>query len=273
MKKLLAILLILALMLCAVGCQTSGNPGSDMNLESEIKEAVRSLKPSLEELPDDAISIDSYGTYNGCTVCFIDGPFGYGMGFMEEIIGPYTFQYSSTRMLLTYKDGQIKNMPEAYDLGWLDDDAVKQIHEKHKQECPGLYELTPYSKAGTAAVYGINESVINEYLKNYPKTYDVPAEDSEFAEDRVIICVYPFANAYKFTPEDFSELQNAVKVQCIAVDPLSNVSSDTQAEEPTRLLVLTLKNGSKSDVISAIRQLLLRYDIYYAVPDYVIGSN
>ena len=110
MKKLLAILLILALMLCAVGCQASENPGSNANLESEIKKAVKSYKPSLEDYPEEDIIIDSYGTYNGCTVCFIDGPFGYAMGFMDQKVGPYTFQYSSGRTLLACKDGQLKNI-------------------------------------------------------------------------------------------------------------------------------------------------------------------
>ena len=270
MKKILAILMILSIMLCTVGCQTSENPGSDVNLESEIIKTVKSLYPSLEYFPEDGITIDSFGTYNGCTVCYINGVFGYAQAFMDEKVGAYTFQYSTGQTLLAHKDGQLKNMPEAYELGWLDDDAVKQIYEKHRQKCPVNYDLTPYTKAGAATVYGIEESVIDEYHKNYPKTHGLPAEDSEFAEDRVIICVYPFVNAYEFTPEDFSLLQNSLKVQSIAVDSLDY---DEQAEEPTRLLVLTLKGGSKSDVIDAIANLSARYDIYYAVPDYVTGPN
>ena len=62
-------------------------------------------------------------------------------------------------------------------------------------------------------------------------------------------------------------------MQVIAVEPLSNVSSDTQAEEPTRLLALILKDGSRNDVINAVSHLQARDDIYYAVPDYVTGPN
>ena len=273
MKKLFAVLLILALMLCAVGCQTSENPGSDVNLESEIIKTVKSLYPSLEYFPEDGITIDSFGTYNGCTVCYINGVFGYAQAFMDEKVGAYTFQYSTGQTLLAHKDGQLKIMPEAYELGWLDDDAVKQIYEKHKQKHPVIYDLTPYTKAGAATVYGIEESVIDEYHKNYPKICEPPAKYRGFAEDRVIICVYPFANAHEFTPEDFSILQDSVNVQVIAVEPLSNVSSDTQAEEPTRLLALILKDGSRNDVINAVSHLQARDDIYYAVPDYVTGPN
>lgn len=286
MKKLFAILLILALMLCAVGCQTSGNAESctnsnnelDENLAREIRKAymgyITYTDSDAQYWSEDDVLIDYYGTYSGCTVGYIESPISLYLPVLSgEKVGPCTFQYPDSRKLLAYKDAQIKSMPEAYDLGWLDDDAVRQIHEIHKQEQALLYDLTPYTKSGAAHVYDTALSVVEENHENYPKTYDVPAEDGEFAEDRVIICVYPFANAYEFTPEDFSELQDAVKVQCIAVDTLSSTSTDTHAEEPTRLLALTLKDGSRSDVINVITHLQLRYDIYYAQADYTIGSN
>ena len=120
-----------------------------------------------------------------------------------------------------------------------------------------------FTKAEIAVKYGIEESVIDEYHKNYPKTYDLPAEDSKFAEDSVIICVYPFANTYEFTPEDFPELQ------CSAVDSLAS-SSDTT---PTRLIILSLKNGSRQAVIDAIKCLQLRADVYSAGANYVISAD
>ena len=140
MKKLLAILLILALMLCAVGCQTSKNPGSDMNLESDIIKAYLAYLGPAWNLSEDELSIDSYGTYNDCTVGYINGPIGYADVISSEKVGPYIFEYGDSQKMLAYKDGQIKSMEEAYKLGWLNDDAVKQIHEKHKLEYPYMYE-------------------------------------------------------------------------------------------------------------------------------------
>lgn len=143
MKKLLAILMILSIMLCAVGCQTSENPGSNVNLESAIKKAFVAYLGPAWNLSEDELSIDSYGTYNGCTVCYVNGPIMYAAAIDGEKVGPYIFSYPDSQKLLSYKDGQIKSMAEAYKLGWLNDDAVKQILEKHKQEYTYLYDSNP----------------------------------------------------------------------------------------------------------------------------------
>ena len=136
MKKLFAVLLILALMLCAVGCEGFGDP------EYAIKKAYFELKPEhmRENYTPGDIQIWSYGTYNGCTVGYFGEKRGGGQAITEEKVGNYVFIYPDTTRMLAYKDGQIKLMPEAYDLGWLDDDAVKQIYEKHRQEYSALYD-------------------------------------------------------------------------------------------------------------------------------------
>lgn len=146
MKKLFSIFLILALLLCAVGCHTSEynsiNEGFkiDKALESEIKKAFIAYKGPAWDLSEDELSIDSYGTYNGCTVCYVNGSFVYADVIDGEKVGPYIFRYPDSQKMLSYKDGQIKSMAEAYKLGWLNDDAVKQIHEKHKQEYSYVYD-------------------------------------------------------------------------------------------------------------------------------------
>ena len=169
MKRLLAILMILSIMLCTLGCQTSGNYGSDTNfnsdtnsdsaassenninfeidpdLASEIRKAymehVTYTDFDAQFWSEDDVLIDSYGTYSGCTVGYIESPIsGYLQAFFSEKVGQYTFQYPTSRMMTAYKDGQIKTMKDAYDLGWLDDDAVKQIYEKHRQEYSGVYD-------------------------------------------------------------------------------------------------------------------------------------
>ena len=163
MKKLIAIFLAMVLMLCAVGCQSPINSESDTNsegitnsedtsnsesnmnfeidenLESDIIKAYIAYLGPAWDLSEDELSIDSYGTYSDCTVGYINGPFVYLAVISAEKVGPYIFRYSDSQKMLAYKDGQIKSMKEAYALGWLDDEAVKQILEKHKQAYPVLY--------------------------------------------------------------------------------------------------------------------------------------
>ena len=156
MKKLIAIFLAMVLMLCTVGCQISIRSETDTNSESDIN---FELDPNLESdiikaymkhvnynaldsqyWSEDDVSVDSYGTYSGCTVGYINGPFAYLQAEDGEKVGPYIFRYSDSQKMLAYKDGQIKSMKEAYALGWLDKDAVAQIFEKHKQAHPFLYD-------------------------------------------------------------------------------------------------------------------------------------
>lgn len=141
MKKLFAIFMIFAVMLCTLGCQASENPGSNVNLESAIKKAFIAYTGPAWDLSEDELSIDSYGTYNGCTVCYINAPtIDYLQALDAEKVGSYIFRYPDSQKMLAYKDGQIKSMAEAYKLGWLNDDVVKQIHEKHKQEYSYVYD-------------------------------------------------------------------------------------------------------------------------------------
>ena len=169
MKKLFVFLLILALMLCTVGCQGFGDP------EYAIKKAYLERLP--EHMRDDYtpndIPIWSYGTYNGCTVGYFSERRGGGQAITEEEVGNYVFIYPDTTRMLAYKDGQIKLMPEAYELGWLDDDAVKQIYEKHRQEYSDLYEYMEsketylFNDQGLPIISDNLRSKINKALKEY----------------------------------------------------------------------------------------------------------
>lgn len=137
MKKLFIVVLILALIMCIAGCQNSANS------ESAIKRAfIEQFIPEFERdsITEDMVGIWSYGTYDGCTVGYFGYKDGGGMTLSGEMVGPFIFYYPSTTKMKAYKDGVIKSMPEAYKLGWLDDDAVRQIREIHKQEYASLYD-------------------------------------------------------------------------------------------------------------------------------------
>ena len=118
------------------------------------------------------------------------------------------------------------------------------------------------TKAELATKYGVDEAVIDGYHSVYPKIENNATVDNDFATDSVIIIVYPFANSYPFTPEDFQE------VGCTAVNKLMGPYENK--EKPTRFLLLTLDTESKQEIIDAIEILQERADIYCAEPDYVM---
>ncbi len=75
------------------------------------------------------ITISEYfGTYNGCSVMFIDTPWWCYMDicWSEEIAG-YTFGYGSSRTLDVYRNGEFVSLKEAYEKGWLSKKDIKDI--------------------------------------------------------------------------------------------------------------------------------------------------
>lgn len=133
MKKLFAMILSILLTFTFLGCQSSAS------LDAKMKEAYISQFCRDGSVQVDQLEIESYGTYDGCTVAYIHGPFGYTGAIENEKVGPCSFNYPSSQKLEAYKDGVYKSLPDAYSEGWLDDEAVKQIWEKHKKEHPHMY--------------------------------------------------------------------------------------------------------------------------------------
>lgn len=69
-----------------------------------------------------------FGTYNGCSVMFIDTPWwGYMDSFWSEEIAGYTFGYGSSQTLDVYRDGEFVSLKEAYEKGWLSKNDIKDI--------------------------------------------------------------------------------------------------------------------------------------------------
>ena len=137
MKKLFAFLLVLALMLCAVGCQNSNDPVYAIKkayIEQRIPEYMR------DDFTPDMIPIWSYGTYNGCTVGYFCSKGSGAQAIRSEKVGNYVFTYPSSDKMEAYKDGIIKFLPEAYELGWFDDEALAQIYDNFINGRYTLYE-------------------------------------------------------------------------------------------------------------------------------------
>lgn len=115
------------------GGQTAGNSELDMK-KAYIEQRCRNGSVTVDEL-----EIDSYGTYRGCTVAYVNGPFAYTQALENERVGPYVFHYGDSQKMLAYKNGDWVSMKTAYVLGWLDDTEVEQILEKHKVGRDHLY--------------------------------------------------------------------------------------------------------------------------------------
>ena len=152
--KALSIILILAMLLCALaGCQ-SGNITQEPNADGSLTQAptgndpteppptdAPTEPPTLEELIATAycqqyatqvspkqVSWDSYGEFEGCQIGFVDGPWMYSAALVDEIVGSYIFNYRQGHTLYVYKDGQIMKLREAYGEGWLSDDTMEQVN-------------------------------------------------------------------------------------------------------------------------------------------------
>ena len=123
-------------------------------------------------------------------------------------------------------------------------------------------EIEVPAKSWLAAKYCVEESEIDEHHTKYPKYENNATAEEDFASDRVIIMVYSFANGYLFQPSDFDE------VGCTGIKEL--MGPNDNKEKPTRMLLLTLNTSTKQEVLDVVDLLLLRADIYFAQPDYVI---
>lgn len=136
MKKLVVILLALVLILCGL-CYLDY-----IRYEYGMKAAyIEQYIPEDEKdaYTPDMIQIWSYGTYDGCTVGYFGSKTDGTQAISAELVGGKLFYYPSPVKMLAYKDGVFKSMSDAYWCGWLDEDAVLQIREKHSRELPQLY--------------------------------------------------------------------------------------------------------------------------------------
>ena len=129
--RVLSILLVLLLLLTA--CQSANGH------ERKMLEDFRNQYYKNSKITVDQLSFLSYGTYDGCFVGYIFGPFGTTAAHSYERVGTFTFRYPSGQHMQAYKNGTWMSMADAYDNGWLDDDAVEQILQKHKQKYAYMY--------------------------------------------------------------------------------------------------------------------------------------
>ena len=90
------------------------------------------------------ITVDSvvirkyYGTYNGCVAAMIDGVMMYITIPTVDIVGGIGLTYPTAQKIEAYKDGKLYSLQEAFELGFLSVDDIKQIAEiqnsRHTQQ-------------------------------------------------------------------------------------------------------------------------------------------
>lgn len=312
-------------------------------LKAEIKEAFekRSEHSRFGGWKEEGGSVQYYGTYNGCVVM------GYEtvLDWYREVEVAGTIFALGSDMVLVYKDGEFKELAEAYDDGWLNKENIAALarhpdivttqkkEELLKEEILKAYAgdrtdidqisvriiaqegdlcavwiddpnagyltvvPTPDRVFGLTFDYGgpqqiliykrgidffnsipaaayydkylpkefVREIYIAYYstsLKLKEKRYCHVTVDEEFSENQIFIAVHSEFNEYPYTEQDFDF------IGCTKVEEIAAVGDIGPNGEVTqyRLLLLTLNQSSKKNVLSAVKRLEAELDIHTAGP-------
>ncbi len=129
MKKLLWICVpvLLLILFTFLGTQDFQNE------KTELKNAFIAQFGSDSEIKPEELTIEAYGTYDGCTVTYIYVPREYNILLgCDEGVGGYCFHYPRGEQMMAYKDGVYKSLHEAYAEGWFNDEDVGSIRQIYK---------------------------------------------------------------------------------------------------------------------------------------------
>lgn len=142
MKRLLILTVLLTILLTIfAGCQTLRDP--NMIYEDILSEELKQdIYHELLMQQDVLVNLDYidhysggayYGTINDCVIIreIQYNWFGTTIGRFE--VAGYTFEYGDTFYLYVYRDGEVCQLKEAYENGWLTKEQIEVIHAKHNQ--------------------------------------------------------------------------------------------------------------------------------------------
>ena len=151
----------------------------------------------------------------------------------------------------------------------------------------GLFTGCQASQSAQASEESTEESTEPVLGVKEEKIYCTATLEDDFADNIVAVVLTNIASLKlkTYTPEDFPEIQ-CVKVEDISTATKEQVQAILQGE-PVRdslgmdyssfdiedyhmLLILTLKNPGKQNVLDAIKELEKREDVLSAEPDYAI---
>lgn len=92
------------------------------------------------------------------------------------------------------------------------------------------------------------------------KVYCYATLEDSFTDDEILVVINPNWNYYEYTVTDFSE------IGCVSVEELAGA---TDSQTRSRILLLTIADGTKAKVLEAIQLLQQRSDIYCVEPNYL----
>ena len=130
MKRAFALLLVLTLLLSMTACSEQ-----QIN-ERRAIQAYRRAHPNIE-------TVDLrhyYGEYTDGSVVVMIGTGAYLDALCGESVADCEFYYCDSYTISVLRDGELKSLGEAYELGWLTADDVAQICSRHREFYPGLYD-------------------------------------------------------------------------------------------------------------------------------------
>lgn len=134
MMKIIACFLLVAMLLPVLcGCQTSSQDPQNAMIQAYIK-----LHDLQNEEAND-ISVEYLGCFEEAHVGLLGG-IVISPAFEDDEIGGLMFSYPDSGKLQVYLDGEIKELSEAYNAGWLSDEALEDIWEKYKEVRPYMYD-------------------------------------------------------------------------------------------------------------------------------------
>ncbi|MBE6976053.1 MAG: peptidase [Ruminococcaceae bacterium] len=106
--------------------------------------------------------------------------------------------------------------------------------------------------------------VESAYLENHStireKVLCTATINDNFTENEIIVVIQPNWNEKVYNADDFSD------IGCLAVRELAGA---TDTHTLSRILLLTISDGTKTKVLEAIQNLEQRNDIYSAEPNYI----
>lgn len=122
MRKWIYVLIAVLLFGFLTGCASAEERKQERLEKSMAKAYAEANGYDTEE-----ISVDYLGAYQDCHVAYFHGPFGITQAVVEQQIGKITFVYPDGQKLHVYRDGEVLELSEAYEAGWVSDEILAQI--------------------------------------------------------------------------------------------------------------------------------------------------
>ena len=133
MKKAISLLLVVVFLFGLAGCGLGFDAAEPtLSAEDQMKQDYLDQLQGDYDYTIEDVKIESYGVYNGCHVAFVETLDScYAAVITYDVLGEFTFRYTSSRKLKAYNDGQFMGLEDAYEAGWLDDAAVEALYEAY----------------------------------------------------------------------------------------------------------------------------------------------